>query len=139
MMAFEGGNTNSFREESELFVMKSFRPHNSIKVFEYDFVINEITEVYDIPISQEKLKGIQDVQITRVSGDTATYAVFLDSGDIKEVYILQFDQTKARPSPVEGHIVFTVEGSLLGKIDILSPMLSDTYQKGGHSSKVLIN
>ena len=62
MMAFPDSTSAAFRDtESEIFVMKAQRPHNAIQVYEYDFVLNSISCLYEIPLSEEKLSGVHDL------------------------------------------------------------------------------
>jgi len=50
-----------------MFACKGLKPHNAIKVFEYNFRSGRVLEVLDIPISEEEVNKIVDIQFVITS------------------------------------------------------------------------
>jgi hypothetical protein len=53
MVAFDNNFGDSFGSDVDVFAAKTWAPYNSIKIYEYDYVIMGLTELYEIPIEKE--------------------------------------------------------------------------------------
>ena len=61
MLSFDRSFGDSFGPSLELFAVKCYAPHNSIKIYAYDFMLKEISELYELPLSADKLRKIVDL------------------------------------------------------------------------------
>jgi hypothetical protein len=139
MIAIDTSCTASFGEHAELFAFRCPAPENCIKFYEYDFHLNELRQVYEIPIDPLKIETMYDIQLARVSEEDLSYAVFLDFAKHKELYFLSFDRSRPRPSVAPKHCVYRVKGSLVGKINLLTPKFSSAYSVQSSTLKFKIN
>lgn len=58
MLAFDQSYGPSFSEHVELFVMRTWKPVNAVKMYTYDFKKNVIDQVYEVPVSADNLSRI---------------------------------------------------------------------------------
>ena len=58
MLAFDQSYGPSFLEDVELFVMRTWKPVNSVKVYTYDFNKKIIDQIYEVPVSADNLTKI---------------------------------------------------------------------------------
>jgi hypothetical protein len=49
-----------------------------------------MTEVYEIPVDENKFEDIKDLYLTRISDIDNTYAMMIDWCSCKEVFIINF-------------------------------------------------
>lgn len=61
VMAFDTNFGDSFGSEVEIFAAKTWVPYNAIKIYEYDYTLMSITELYEIAIEAEKLDEIKGI------------------------------------------------------------------------------
>jgi len=88
MLSFDCNFGESFGPRLELFAVKCQAPHNSIKLYTYDFLLRELSELYDLPLSAAKLQTIVDLQVVRISDTSNSYVLYLDMNAHKEAYII---------------------------------------------------
>lgn len=96
MVAFDTSFGDSFGRNSDLFAIKMWSPHNSIKFFEYDFVLGETKEIHEIPIDADKLEKIQGIQLARISDEERIYALLIDLCSYKEIFQIKFTRTRSK-------------------------------------------
>jgi len=94
MVAFDTSFGDSFGRNVDLFAIKMWAPHNSIKFFEYDFLLGETKEIYEIPVDSDKLDKIQGIQLARISDEALTYSLLIDWCSYKEIFTITFTRTK---------------------------------------------
>lgn len=138
MLAFDLSCTRSFGEHCELLAFRCPAPHNCIRFCEYDYYLNEIREVYELPIEPRKLETVYDLQLARASEEDLSYVVFLDFGEHKEMFFLTFERKDPRPSMARNHSVYTVKGRLYGKINLLSPKFGSAYSVHGSTLRTKV-
>ena len=54
-VAFDTNFGDSFGSNVDIFAAKTWAPYNAIKIFEYDYVLMSLRELYEIPIDADKL------------------------------------------------------------------------------------
>ena len=96
MVAFDTSFGDSFGRNTDLFAIKMWSPHNSIKFFEYDYVLGETKEIYEIPVDADKIEKIQGIQLARISDEDLTYSLLIDCCSFKEIFQIRFTRTKAK-------------------------------------------
>ena len=55
VIAFDTNYGDSFGQEVDIFAAKTWVPYNAIKIYEYDYVLLQLRELYEIPIDADKL------------------------------------------------------------------------------------
>ena len=95
MISFDSNFGDSLDQEVELFAIKMWKPINSVKLFAYNFDLQTLTELYEIPIKEEHLDQLANIQLVRISDFEVIYALLLDWCSVKEIYLIKF--TDASP------------------------------------------
>ena len=95
LAAFDTNFGASFGKNVEIFAMRGWTPHNAIEFYEYDFELQTMKELYEIPIDKEKLDKIQGIQLVRISDLDLSYALLIDWCAHKEVFTIKFDRKKS--------------------------------------------
>ena len=52
------------------------------------FLLRELSEVYELPLSSTKLQTIVDLQVVRISDQSNSYVLYLDMNAHKEAYVI---------------------------------------------------
>lgn len=128
MVAFDTSFGDSFGRNVDLFAIKMWAPHNSIKFFEYDFLLGETKEIYEIPVDSDKLDKIQGIQLARISDEALTYSLLIDWCSYKEIFTITFTRTKQKKQnkKVRNHYTYDSKAFLMGKIDLINPNLFES-------------
>ena len=61
MIAFDTNYGDSFGQEVDILAAKTWVPYNCIKIYEYDYVLLQLRELYEIPIDAEKLSEVKSL------------------------------------------------------------------------------
>ena len=61
MMSFDPNFGDSIEPHIELFAIKMWKPINSVKLFTFNFETAQLSEVYEIPISNEHIDQLQNI------------------------------------------------------------------------------
>jgi hypothetical protein len=56
IMSFDTNFGDSFGDNLDIFAIKTLSPYNSVKVYQYDYIQEELTEIYEIPIFDDKIE-----------------------------------------------------------------------------------
>ena len=139
VIAFDTNFGDSFGSEVEIFAAKTWVPYNAIKIFEYDFHLMGLTELYEIPIEANQLQDVKSVQMVRISEIELVYAVLIDWCSIKSIYILQFQRTPDKKAVIRSHQTYKVSTCLIGKYDVICPSLYESTFVNGSNTNVLVN
>lgn len=162
MLSFDGNFGDSFGPSLELFAVKCWAPHNSIKLYVYDFLLRELSELYELPMSATKLHTVVDLQLVRISDQSNSHVLYLDMNAYKEAYVIEFTGGKARVEfaktvghesqsrssiPMDGysacgaslHASSDYQGSLVGKFEILSPSLEHSRVQADGFEEFIVN
>jgi len=162
MLSFDRNFGDSFGPSLELFAVKCWAPHNSIKLYVYDFLLRELSELYELPLSFEKFQTIVDLQLVRISDQSNSHVLYLDMNAHKEAYIIEFSgglsriefaatfghESPSRSSIQIGgystcsaslHASSDYKGSLVGKFEILSPTLEHSRVQADGFEEFIVN
>lgn len=60
-MSFDTSIGESLGKNKELLALKCWSPYNSIKLIVFDFILKELTEIYEIPLPKVKFDKIVDI------------------------------------------------------------------------------
>lgn len=142
LAAFDTNFGASFGENVEIFAIRGWTPHNAIKFYEYDFVLQTLKELYEIPIDEDKLDKIVDIQLVRISDLDLSYALLIDWCAHKEILTIKFTRklSKKQTSAAQsGHFNFDTKACLIGKYDLLCPNLVDSKYTGDNQCNFIVN
>jgi len=68
----------------------------------------------------------------RISDFELTYAVLIDWNSYKELFQIQFTRKPLKKeSRFRDHVMYEVKGTLVGKMDFISPNLADACLQSG--------
>ena len=93
LASFDTNFGDSFGSNTELFAIRGWSPYNSIKLYEYDFLLRKLKEIHEIPIDEHKLDKIENIQLVRISTMDLAYALMIDWCAHKEIFIINFTRT----------------------------------------------
>jgi hypothetical protein len=106
--------------------VKTWAPYNTIKFYTFDFELERINEIHEIPIEENKLADVVGIQLTRISENTQTYALLVDYCSFKEIFTIRFTRSNERPTKVKTHHIYDYKACLIGKHDLICPSLVDS-------------
>ena len=94
--AFDTSFGPGFGKDVEIFAVKGWTPYNAIRFYEYDFELQALKEIYEIPVDEDKLDKIQDIHLVRISDLDLSYALLIDWCAHKEILTIKFTRRKSK-------------------------------------------
>ena len=139
--AFDTSFGPGLGKDVEIFAVKGWAPYNTIRLYEYDFELQALKEIYEIPVDEEKLDKIQDIHLVRISDLDLSYALLIDWCAQKEILIIKITRKKSKKqtSTTRLHYSYDTAACLMGKYDLLCPNLYDSKFTGDEKCNFMVN